>query len=94
MLFGLQQNIAVAALWVKPSEIGQISDLAEIFFYRLGYVRKEKISSTASCDLWFRSYEVLKFRPRRLFPVFGQPLYIHISVKFGATTEISTVLES
>ena len=36
-----------------------------------------KISqSTASCDLWFRSYEAMKFPPRRLFSVYGQPLNI------------------
>ena len=43
------------------------------------YMWETKISrSTASCDLWFWSYEVMKFRPQGLFSVSGQPKYTYL----------------
>ena len=48
-----------------------------------------KISrSTASCNLWFRTYEVMKFQPLRLFSVFGQPLNIHIYLSIWCFPQI------
>ena len=73
--------------WVKSCEL--VKHLWTVtspiwLFLKVGYVRNEISRSTASCDLWFRIHEVMKFRPRRLLSFFGIPLKIHISVNFRA----------
>ena len=35
--------------------------------------------NTAFCDLWFRSHEVMKFRPCTPFSVYSRTLNIHFS---------------